>query len=165
MTERERVLDMLARVHSGDPWHGPSVMASLDGIDAVRASARPLPETHSIWEIAQHVIAWRREVAARLRGKPPSTPTSGDWPAPGTGGPAWAETKAALEASHRELVAAVADLADAALERPVGQSRDAAVGAGVSVAIMLHGIVQHDVYHAGQMSILAKALRSAPEAR
>jgi hypothetical protein len=35
----------------------------------------------------------------------------------------------------------------------------------VSVAIMLHGIVQHDVYPAGQMSILAKALRSAPEAR
>jgi len=112
MTERERVLDMLARVHSGDPWHGPSVMASLDGIDAVRASARPLPETHSIWEIAQHVIAWRREVAARLRGKPPSTPASGDWPAPGTGGPAWAETKAALDASHRELMAVVADLDD-----------------------------------------------------
>jgi uncharacterized damage-inducible protein DinB len=40
----------------------------------------------------------------------------------------------------------------------VGQSRDAAVGAGVSVAIMLHGIVQHDAYHAGQMSLLAKAL-------
>ena len=74
MTERERVLDMLARVHSGDPWHGPSVMASLDGIDAVRASAHPLAGTHSIWEIAQHVIAWRREVTARLRGKAPSTP-------------------------------------------------------------------------------------------
>jgi uncharacterized damage-inducible protein DinB len=161
MTERERLLDMMARVHFGDPWHGPSVMASLDGIDAVRASAHPLEGTHSIWEIAQHVVAWRREVAARLRGKAPSTPAAGDWPAPGTGEPAWAETKATLEASHRELMGAVADLADAGLEHPVGQSRDAAVGAGVSVAIMLHGIVQHDVYHAGQMSMLAKALRSA----
>ena len=59
MTERERLLDMMARVHSGDPWHGPPVMASLDGIDAPRASAHPLAGTHSIWEIAQHVIAWR----------------------------------------------------------------------------------------------------------
>ena len=159
MTERERLLDMMARVHSGDPWHGPPVMASLDGIDAPRASAHPLAGTHSIWEIAQHVIAWRREVAARLRGKPPSTPAPGDWPAPGTTEPAWAETKAALDASHRELMAVVADLDDAALEQPVGQSRDAAVGAGVSVAIMLHGIVQHDAYHAGQMSMLGKALR------
>ncbi len=159
MTERERLLDMMARVHSGDPWHGPPVMASLDGIDAVHASAHPLAGTHSIWEIAQHVIAWRREVAARLRGKPPSTPSPGDWPAPGTGAPAWAETKAALDASHRELMAAVADLGDAALEHPVGQSRDAAVGAGVSVAILLHGMVQHDAYHAGQMSMLGKALR------
>jgi uncharacterized damage-inducible protein DinB len=160
MTERERLLDMMASVHSGDPWHGPPVMASLDGIDAPRASAHPLKGTHSIWEIAQHVIAWRREVAARLRGKPPSTPAPGDWPAPGTGEPAWAETKAELDASHRELVAAVANLDDAALEHPVGQSRDAAVGAGVSVAIMLHGIVQHDAYHCGQMSMLAKALRN-----
>ena len=160
MTERERVLDMLARVHSGDAWHGPSVMASLEGIDAARASAHPLTNGHSIWEMVLHVIAWRREVAARLRGKEPTTPADGDWPAAGTGEHAWADTKAALETSHRDLVAAVSALTDGALEQPVGPSRDAAVGAGVSVGIMLHGIVQHDVYHAGQMALLAKALRS-----
>jgi uncharacterized damage-inducible protein DinB len=161
MTERERVLDMLARMHDGDAWHGPSVMASLEGIDAARASAHPLSGTHSIWEIARHVIAWRREVAARLRGKEPTTPADGDWPAAGADDDAWAGTKEALEASHRDLVGAVSALSDAALEQAVGPSRDAAVGAGVSVAIMLHGIVQHDAYHAGQMSMLAKALRSA----
>lgn len=159
MTERERLLDMIGRLHSGDAWHGPSVMATLEGIDAARASTHPLPGAHGIWEIALHVIAWRREVAARVRGKAPSLPEDGDWPTPGIDERAWTETKAALDASHRELVALISSLPDAALERPVGRAEDAGVGAGVSVGIMLHGIVQHDAYHAGQMAMLAKALR------
>ena len=76
MTRREQVLDMLARVHSGDPWHGPSLMASLDGIDAARAIGAPAGRDAQHLELAQHVIAWRREVAARLRGKAPSTPAA-----------------------------------------------------------------------------------------
>src|SRR5262245_61219839 len=120
MTERERLLDMLARVHSGDAWHGPSVMASIDGVDAARASARPLAGTHSIWEIAHHGVAWGREVTGRAGGKEPTTPADGDWPATGTGDDAWNETRAALESSYRDLAAAVSGLPDAAFERPVG---------------------------------------------
>jgi uncharacterized damage-inducible protein DinB len=158
-TERNRLLDMMARIHSGDAWHGPSVMAALDGVDAARASAHPLRDAHSIWEIALHVIGWRREVAARARGKAPSLPEEGDWPTPGVDEAAWTATKAALDASHHELVTLVSDLPDDALERPVGRLRDAGLGAGVTTAIMLHGIVQHDAYHAGQMALLAKAAR------
>jgi len=40
----------------------------------------------------------------------------------------------------------------------VGPSREAGLGTGVSVAVMLHGIIQHDAYHAGQMALLKKAL-------
>jgi uncharacterized damage-inducible protein DinB len=40
----------------------------------------------------------------------------------------------------------------------IGPSREAGLGTGVSVAVMLHGIIQHDVYHAGQMALLKKAL-------
>lgn len=161
MTERDRLLDMLARVHSGDAWHGPSVMAALDGVDAERAAAHPLAGVHSIWEIALHVTAWRHEVAARVRGKTPSIPAEGDWPLPGRDESSWTATKAALDASHRELTLLVEQLPHEALEQRVGRSRDAGLGAGVSMAIMLHGIVQHDAYHAGQMAMLAKATRQS----
>jgi uncharacterized damage-inducible protein DinB len=163
MTERDRLLDMLARVHSGDAWHGPSVMAALDGVDAERAAAHPLPDVHSIWEIALHVTAWRHEVAGRVRGKAPSVPAEGDWPPlPGRDESWWTTTRAALDASHRELMLLVEQLPDEALEQRIGRSRDAGLGVGISMAIMLHGIVQHDAYHAGQMSILAKVTRRSP---
>ncbi len=61
-----------------------------------------------------------------------------------------------LHASHRSLVAAVTRLSDADLERQVGEEREAGLGSGVTVALMLHGIVAHDIYHAGQIALLRK---------
>lgn len=156
MPERDRIVDLLQRAHDGDAWHGPSVMAVLDGVDATAARQRPLAAGHSIWELALHVIAWRHEVERRLGGKPPTLPEEGDWPEIGEGESAWAAVLERLDASHRSLVAAISTLAEADLERTVGEGREAGLGSGVSVAVMLHGVVAHDVYHAGQMALLKK---------
>ena len=39
----------------------------------------------------------------------------------------------------------------------IGDVRDRALGSGISRYVMLHGLVQHHVYHAGQISLLRKA--------
>ena len=39
----------------------------------------------------------------------------------------------------------------------VGDARDRALGSGVTQYVTLHGLVQHHVYHAGQISLLKKA--------
>ena len=156
--EVQRLLEMLRRVHDGDAWHGPSVMTALEGVTAVQAAARPLPGAHTIWELVLHVVAWRREVARRLGGKAPSLPEEGDWPEVlGHDEPAWARTRLALQQSHDQLVALVEGLTDADLERQVGAAAEALAGAGVSVGVMLHGVIQHDCYHAGQVSVMRKS--------
>jgi hypothetical protein len=38
----------------------------------------------------------------------------------------------------------------------VGTKRDPALGTG-TLYVLLHGSVQHDIYHAGQISLLKKA--------
>jgi len=158
MNERDRITDLLQRAHSGDAWHGPSVMAALDGVSAAAARARPIPAGHTIWETALHIIAWRHEVEQRLDGKVPTLPEQGDWPPVPNDDAEWARVFGHLDASHRSLVAAVRRLTDADLERPVGEEgREAGLGTGVTIAVMLHGIIAHDVYHAGQISLLKKA--------
>ena len=156
MDERERLLEMLDRVHDGDAWHGPSVMAVARSVPARHAEARPLPAAHTIGEIARHVVGWRDEVRERLAGKEPSLPSCGDWPASSSDG--WTATLAELDRSHRDLRAAIESLPEGRWETLVGPSRQASVGTGVTFAVMLHGIIQHDVYHAGQMAMLKKAL-------
>jgi len=157
MHERNRIIDLLQRVHDGDAWHGPSVLAALDGVDAAAARARPIASGHTIWETALHLIAWRHEVEQRLGGKAPALPEAGDWPSVPPDDDTWATVAERLHASHRSLVAAVMRLTDEELERPVGEGREAGLGSGVSVALMLHGIVAHDIYHAGQIALLRRA--------
>ena len=158
MNEGDRLVDLLQRAHDGDAWHGPSVMAALEGVDATAARARPIAAGHTIWETVFHIIAWRHEVERRVGGKAPTLPEEGDWPPVPEHDAEWARVFKRLDASHRSLVAAVEGLADADLERVVGEEgREAGLGTGVTVAVMLHGIVAHDIYHAGQISLLKKA--------
>ena len=156
MTERDRIIDLLQRAHDGDAWHGPSVVAVLDGVDAAAARARPIAAGHTIWETALHIVAWRREVEQRLGGKAPTLPEHGDWPVVPSDDAGWVRVIEDVHASHRSLVAAVKRLEEADLARPVGDGREVGLGSGVSVAVMLHGIVAHDVYHAGQIALLRK---------
>ena len=59
--------------------------------------------------------------------------------------------------SHRLLVSAVRDLPETKLYEPTNDVRDRAMGTGVTYYELLHGIVQHDAYHAGQIGILKKS--------
>ena len=159
MTEILRLLDQLEREHSGDPWHGPPMMTILEGIDAARAARTPIAGGHSIWELVLHVTGWKREVARRVGGAPAREPAAGDWPV--VGEPTEARWRAAvtdLDAAHRELVAAVAALPESRLLEPTKDPRNRPLGTGVSYYVLLHGAVQHDVYHAGQIAILSKAV-------
>jgi uncharacterized damage-inducible protein DinB len=160
MTEIARIVDQLDREYAGEPWHGSPLMAILDGLRAEQAAAKPLPGAHSIWELVLHITAWKGEVRRRLSGAPAGEPEDGDWPAVGEPTAArWKEALARLRAAHEQLTAAVRQLPPDRLFMPTNDSRESEVGAGVTCYELLHGIVQHDVYHSGQIAILKKGLR------
>ena len=159
MTEITRIVDQLEREHRGDPWHGSPLVAILEGIDARRAAARPIPGAHSIWELVLHVIGWKNETARRLGGAVACMPVEGDWPDVGEPTEArWQEARGRLDSAHKALIAAVTALPDTKLYEPTNDTRSSPLGTGVSYYVLLHGIVQHDVYHAGQISLLKKAV-------
>jgi uncharacterized damage-inducible protein DinB len=158
MTETARIVDELEREHEGDPWHGSPLRAILEGIDAPRAAARPVPGAHSIWELVLHLTGWKNEVTRRLAGAVACMPVEGDWP--DIGDPTeerWLAALARLEAAQEGLMAAVKTLPETRLYEPTNDTRSAPLGTGVSYYVLLHGIIQHDVYHAGQIALLKKA--------
>ena len=143
----------------GDPWHGPGTLSLVEGLDAAAAAARPAAPAHSIWELVLHMTSWQNEVRRRLAGAQPAQPEEGDWPAVGETSPAaWRGAVSALGASLEELARAVEELPPSVLDRPVGATRDAPLGTGVSCREMIHGLVQHNAYHSGQVAVLRKAL-------
>ena len=66
--------DLVERVVEGDPWHGPNVVALLDGVSARDAAAEVVPGAHSIWQLVLHMTGWTREVRARLEGEAAGEP-------------------------------------------------------------------------------------------
>lgn len=158
MSEITRIIDQLEREHTGDPWHGSPLHAIMDDINAAQAAAKPLPDAHSIWELALHITGWKNEVRRRLSGAPAGDPEGGDWPDPGDPSEVrWRQAVAELDRAHQELIAAITALPEDRLYQATSDPRDRPLGAGVSYYVLLHGIVQHDVYHAGQIAILKKA--------
>ncbi len=159
MGELDRISNELRLAHQGDAWHGPSVRATLDGVDARMATTRLAPSTHTICELVLHMTAWTREVARRLRLGIAQEPEAGDWP---PGHPAndaeWNNMVSAFDAANAELLDAIAHLDEAVLDERIGDARDRALGSGVTRYVSLHGLVQHHAYHTGQISLLKKAI-------
>jgi uncharacterized damage-inducible protein DinB len=157
MNEIPRIVDLLEREHTGEPWHGSPLAEILKGIGHTQAAARPLPKGHSIWELVLHIAAWKNETRHRLSGAQAGDPEEGDWPSVGEmSASAWAKALEHLELSHRLLVSAVRDLPEPQLFEATNDPRFERVPA--TYYELLHGIVQHDVYHAGQIAILKKAV-------
>jgi uncharacterized damage-inducible protein DinB len=158
-SEADRLIDQFRRAHDGDPWHGSPVRAILDGVTPAQAAARPIAEAHSIWELVLHMAGWRNEVARRATGQPAAEPEAGDYPRVGDPSAArWRAALEALDAAHRNLVAVTRKIDDAQMLRPTSDPRNRPLGTGVTYYEMLHGIVQHDAYHAGQIALLKKML-------
>jgi uncharacterized damage-inducible protein DinB len=156
MSEVDRIRDQFSRAFDGQAWHGPSVLALLDGVTAAHAAAHPIPGAHSIWELTRHIRAWEGACLRRLSGDPAQLPDSEDWePANDNSEAAWEKTKQDLIDTHRQLLQAIETLDDSRLDQPIINDPQTTYS---SVYVTLHGGVQHDLYHAGQIAILKKAL-------
>ena len=155
MTEIYRILDQLKRAYEGNAWHGPSIKELLSEVTAEQAHARPLTNAHSIWELVHHIAVWEDVGRRRLEGDPAEVPISSpeDWPPTADArDAAWDKAKAALERGHQALVEAISRVPESRLDEPILEGKS-------TVYVTLHGVIQHDLYHAGQIAILKKALK------
>ncbi|HEU4993653.1 MAG TPA: DinB family protein [Gemmatimonadaceae bacterium] len=153
MTRGQRVSEAIERSVSGPVWHGPALVDLVEDVAAPDAASHPIAGAHSIWELVLHVTAWAEIARQRLNSTSPveATPEE-DWPAVGeTSADAWRTAIERLKDAHRALAAETAALDDARLISRV-PGRDHAV------IVMLHGIMEHDAYHGGQIAILKRAL-------
>ena len=158
MKEPTFVMKQLRRMKEGRAWHGPSLDEAVAGVTFELAERRLAPGSHSIYELTHHVGAWTGEVLARLRGRAAQLPDEGDWPADPPTPERWDAAKTRLDETHAALLREIGTLDEARLAERVASSDDPALGGGTTVLGMLHGLVQHDAYHVGQIILIRRAL-------
>ncbi len=146
MSEIERITRLLKQTFEGKPYYGPSVLGALENVTAEVAAQKPLWSAHTIWDIVAHLTAeliYAREVVETIAG-----PYGDTWPAiTNTSEEAWEQAISDLKKANRALVRVVKKLDDDVLDQKPVRVRG-------PYYIMLHGTMQHNIYHAGQISLL-----------
>src|SRR5262245_24873332 len=83
MSSATHLADAIIRTVTRPMWHGPALDEVLRGVTHEQASARPVVNAHTIWELVAHITTWAEIPRARLAGEPHvDVPADIDWPPP-----------------------------------------------------------------------------------
>jgi uncharacterized damage-inducible protein DinB len=141
---------MLQEIYEGGPWHGPSVTKVLSSISP-QQSLSTLEDSHNIIELVLHMTAWRNFVIRRLEGDERYELSEDEnfKIITNVTDEAWEAAKQALAKSQEKLISLLSQYNDDQLLKTV-ENRT------YNYYVLLHGILQHDVYHLGQVALLKK---------
>jgi uncharacterized damage-inducible protein DinB len=160
MSEIERIWDQLQRSFEGnDAWRCPSLRDLVGNLTAEQAAAHPIAGAPSVWELLLHATVLDDVARRRLSGEAvPSLPDHARWPTPTDLTPAaWLQAKLAFGEARRALRQAVAAF-------PEERLSDVVPGREYTYYVLLHGVVEHTLYHVGQIEMLMVAGGVVPAA-
>jgi uncharacterized damage-inducible protein DinB len=150
MEETKQIASLLRRAFEKNAWYGPSLKEVLSGISADDATHR-MGNSHSIIELVNHIISWKIFVIEKLKGNADykvddvsNFPRIDDWD----------YTLKNLDTVQAQLLAAISELNPERLQEKVPHE-----GYQYTFYALLHGIIHHDIYHIGQISLIKKHWR------
>jgi uncharacterized damage-inducible protein DinB len=148
----------LEQLYHGGSWQGESFMGKLRDVDEAIAFTAPLRGVHSIAEIIWHCIYWRTVLIKRLDGndryRDETVDTLNFLPLEVLKTKGWDALKRELEETQTVLIGILNAYNDNFLKKEY-QS-------GYTYNHHVEGIIQHDVYHLGQIGFLKRILSTQP---
>ncbi len=146
------IIQQLNDAYNGDPWFGRSVNALLGDVEETAAFRQPAGQ-HSILQLVWHMVNWREFVINSLR---PQKPTGfydeNDWQELNhQDKKLWSKGLQRLDETQQELIVLLKQRDDTILI-------DTVPGRKYNFQYLLFGLVQHDIYHAGQIAYISKLL-------
>lgn len=155
MTTSEELKQNLEKVLSGEAWYGTPIYTIIEQVSFEAAYEKPQGSVHNIAEIVLHMLAWTEEVLDRMNGMTAGLPSSGDWPE--TGKPdeqKWQMYVNDLKLVNVNLLSVIENFPEESWNDPINDIRkDEPV---ITYKELINGFIQHQVYHAGQISLLTR---------
>jgi uncharacterized damage-inducible protein DinB len=151
MNENQRIADSYRAATIRGAWYGPSLAELLAGISPEVAATAPLPEAHSVSALLQHLLLWNERIRNTSDNHPmPRWEAEKEWAEPPIPWnelvPRWNQSRDLLEEQIRNF--------------PAEDLAKQVAGRSYPYETMFHGIVQHAIYHSGQIAMVLSMLRS-----
>jgi len=150
MNRCQEIADAYRAVTVKGAWYGPTIAELLAKTSSEQAVTKPVDGTHSIQELLQHLLLWNE----RIRNTNENSPM-----------PKWEAEKEWAEAPipWNELVTRWNKSRDLLEERmrsfPVGDLGKQIPGRNYPYEFMLNGIVQHTIWHGGQIAMVLSIVK------
>jgi uncharacterized damage-inducible protein DinB len=151
-TRIQAVLEEFDSVVYGTPWYGKSVSEAMETISIEMAMKKSL-SARSAAELLAHMNQWRKFVLAKLQGQADfdiSEDAGEAWPSiDPLQFTRWSKLKAEYFSVHQSIVQEISGWEDSALDHRVP-------GRSYTFGFLLNGVIQHDIYHLGQILLTIK---------
>jgi uncharacterized damage-inducible protein DinB len=152
MKENELVIRLFEKLFDGSPWIDVNLMDTLNSIDYKKASIKPQPDQNSIWEVVNHLINWRLNVLQRVQGKVIKSPDNNYFePITAKSQAGWEKTLVKLKDSQSQWIKFLKGASPDKFQEVYAPNK-------MSYYEHIHGILQHDAYHLGQIRLLVRYL-------
>lgn len=144
------------KVYKGSPWYGDSLMSILNKVDPGKVFIKPSgKKTNSIAEITAHIIGWREFLLSRISEKHQFKLTQKDtfnWKRIDKNEKtAWKNLLREMDATQNKIIKILNNSDDEILNLKVRDRK-------FKIKYLLDGVLQHDIYHIGQIAALNKTL-------
>ncbi|AXY76289.1 DinB family protein [Paraflavitalea soli] len=152
--EIQYIITTLQESLDGEPWYGRSMYSLLDEVDPSSVFVNPDETGHALIELLYHMIAWAQFIQSTLE----EDPEKGiayyealDWRDIDPTIHTWKNGVMEIKATHKRIIELLKSKNDDFLATPVSKRK-------YNVGYMLHGLIQHNIYHLGQIAYVKKLL-------
>ncbi|MFV8225203.1 DinB family protein [Christiangramia aquimixticola] len=155
----KELIRMLSETFEGDPWYGDSVMRQLENVPYKVGYKSCIPDSHSVAQIVGHLISWKKFALAKLKKDKDceiEIDSKKDWP------PVTVNSQEAWEDLKKELVAIQSKIYEFLNNKPDDSYLEEKVeGKDYDFAYLIRGILQHDIYHIGQIGLISSQFKKS----
>ena len=152
--EIQGIVTHLQEVLEGEPWYGRPVYALLGEVNPSLAHARTANNQHSLADLLYHMLTWTEFTLAAVQGKSEAEMRafdSLDWREVHHLDHTWDKGIDAFKEANRQLIELLKTKDDSLLDKTVPARK-------YNYRHLLNGLVQHHIYHIGQVAYRVKEL-------
>jgi len=152
MKETTRISNLFDALYDGTPWIDVTITGTLQTINHIQAAVKIAEGRNSIWQIVNHMILWRENVLQRVQGEVIDSPADNYFEEiNNTSEDAWQATLQRLKQTRQQWALFLKDFNKDNFEKKYSSNN-------LSYYEHIHGIIQHDAYHLGQIVLLSKLI-------
>jgi hypothetical protein len=159
--EVQSIIRNLQNTLTGEPWFGRAVYPILEEVDVSKVftkpacpAGRPNDSAHSLIELLYHMITWADFCLKQLENASPQEikdVESRDWREIDPKNHTWKNGIGEFRKTHEQIISILEKKEDSFLKEIVP-------GREFNFRFMLNGLIQHNVYHLGQIAYVKKLL-------